>query len=138
MKKLIISVSVGLVAASLSFGAPWAGSVASPSTRGESAAGQTAGSGAFTGEIMDSACAAMGSHDQMMKKEGATSAKECSDKCVQGGSKYVLYDAATKTTYQLDDQKKATQFSGQKVTVAGNLDDATHTIHVSNIQASGS
>ncbi len=45
---------------------------------------------------MDSQCAQMGSHEQMMKQEGAKSAKECSDASVKAGGKYVLY-AATKT-----------------------------------------
>lgn len=57
----------------------------------------------FRGEIMDSQCAQMGSHDNMMKQEGAKNAKECSDACVKMGGKYVLYDKGTKTIYQLDD-----------------------------------
>jgi hypothetical protein len=88
----------------------------------------------FTGEIMDSQCAQMGSHAAMMKQEGAKNAKECSDACVKMGGKYVLYDAGTKTTYQLDDQGKAKEFSGQKVTVTGDYDKAGQTIHVSNIK----
>jgi len=66
----------------------------------------------FTGEIMDAACANMGSHDTMMKQEGASSAKECSDKCVQGGSKYVLCARTQKRTYQLSEQDQAKQYSG--------------------------
>lgn len=89
----------------------------------------------YTGEIMDSACAKMGSHDAMMKQEGATDAKDCSDKCVQNGSKYVLHDSATKRTYQLDDQDKAKEFSGQKVKVTGSYSRATKAIHVENIEA---
>ena len=68
----------------------------------------------FNGEIMDSQCASMGSHDQMMKQEGAKNAKECSDACVKMGGKYVLYDAGTKTTYQLDDQTKPKNSPGRK------------------------
>jgi hypothetical protein len=87
----------------------------------------------FTEEIMDSQCAQMGSHGQMMKQEGARSAKECSDACVKAGGKYVLYDAATKTVYQLDDQDKAKEFSGRKVTVMGSK--SGDSIHVSRIKA---
>src|SRR5579884_2244763 len=54
------------------------------------------------------------------------------------GAKYVLYDAASKTTYQLDDQTKPAQFAGEKVTVNGSLDSATNTIHVENIAAATS
>ena len=41
----------------------------------------------FTGEIMDSQCAAMGSHQAMMKAECATDAKDCILKCAQSGGK---------------------------------------------------
>jgi len=88
----------------------------------------------FNGEIMDSQCASMGSHDQMMKQEGAKNAKECSDACVKMGGKYVLYDAGTKTTYQLDDQTKAKEFSGQKVTVTGTYNKSTQTVLVNDIK----
>jgi hypothetical protein len=47
----------------------------------------------------------------------------------------VLYDAATKTVYQLSDQTKPAQFAGAKVTVTGTLNDATKTITVANIKA---
>jgi type 1 fimbria pilin len=89
----------------------------------------------FKGEIMDSACAKMGSHDMMMKKEGAKNAKECTLGCVKMGSKYVLFDSASKKVYELDDQTKPEQFAGDKVTVKGTLDKKTNTIHVTDIQA---
>lgn len=88
----------------------------------------------YTGEVMDSACAKVGSHDVMMKQEGAKDAKECTDKCVQAGSTYVLYNSTKKRAYQLDDQDKAKEFSGQKVTVTGHFDRATKTLHVENIE----
>ena len=84
----------------------------------------------FTGDIMDSNCAKAGAHNPAMG-----SAKACTEACVKGGGKYVLYDAATKTTYQLDDQKKPEAFAGAKVKVTGTLDDATKTIHVTKIDA---
>jgi hypothetical protein len=37
--------------------------------------------------------------------------------------------------YQLDDQKKPQSFAGQKVQVTGTLDNATKTIHVTDIKA---
>jgi hypothetical protein len=89
----------------------------------------------FSGEIMDSACAKAGSHDGMMKKAGLTTAKECTEACVKNGSKYVLFNQATKKVYELDDQTKPQQFAGEKVEVKGSLDTATNTIHVSDIQA---
>lgn len=89
----------------------------------------------FTGEIMDSQCAAMRSHDRMMKGVDAKDAKECSQKCVRLGGKYVLYDLATKTTYQIDDQQKADAYAGQKVSVKGTYDATTKTIHVASVEA---
>ncbi len=89
----------------------------------------------FNGEIMDSNCAKTGSHDEMMKKHAIKTEKACTQGCVKMGGKYVLYDANSKTTYQLDDQKKPQQFAGEKVKITGNLDSATETIHVTKIQA---
>jgi hypothetical protein len=59
----------------------------------------------FTGEIMDSACAEGGGHESMLKKMGTNDPKACTEACLKGGSKYVLFKA-DKTFYQLDDQKK--------------------------------
>lgn len=89
----------------------------------------------FTGDIMDSACAAVGSHEQMMKKEGSKTAKDCVLQCVKEGSKLVLYIPANKTAYQLDDQDKATQYAGERVTIIGTYDGETKTIHIQSIQA---
>jgi hypothetical protein len=88
----------------------------------------------YTGEIMDSACAKMGSHQTMMKQEGLTNAKDCTLACVKAGSKFVLYNAARKKTYELDDQTKPEGFAGAKVKVMGTLDKTTNTIHVTDIQ----
>lgn len=76
----------------------------------------------FTGEIMDSQCADMGTHADMMKGENASDAKDCAIKCVKKGGKYALYDAGAKKAYALDNQKKAAAFAGQKVTVTGKID----------------
>jgi hypothetical protein len=108
------------------------GLIASLVLAGVSYAGQE--SRTFEGEIMDSACASMGSHQAMMQKEGSKDAKECTEKCVQAGSAYVLYDSATKTVYQLDDQQKPKQFAGQKVRITGTYDQNSKTIHVTNIE----
>jgi hypothetical protein len=89
----------------------------------------------YTGEIMDSACAALGSHEAMMKSNPKMTAKDCTLACVQHGSKFVLFNAATKTVYQLDDQKKPEQFAGAKVAVTGTLDESTKTIHVAKVKA---
>jgi len=88
----------------------------------------------FNGEIMDSACAGMGSHEGMMKSHAdIKDAKGCTLGCVKGGAKFVLYDATSKTVYDLDDQKAPVQFAGQKVKVTGTVDKVTNTIHVTDI-----
>jgi len=87
----------------------------------------------FSGDIMDSECAEMGSHD--MRLDGSyTTAKQCTLACVKLGSRFVLYTAGTKIIFQLDDQQQPRQFAGDKVNVMGTLDRATNTIHVTNIE----
>ena len=123
MKKLVLSLAVVTVLSTLSLAAP---------------KGQT-----FTGEIMDSQCAAMGSHADMLKKEGMAdkdpddpmAKKMCTQGCVKMGGKYVLFDAASKAVYQLDDQTKPEKFAGARVEVRGTLDKDTHTIHGTSIKA---
>ena len=87
----------------------------------------------FSGQIMDSQCALLGGHAKMQQK--GESAKDCTVRCVGIGGSYVLFDDAKKTRYQLDDQKKAESFAGQKVTVTGSFDTASKTIHIATIKA---
>jgi hypothetical protein len=88
----------------------------------------------FTGEITDNQCAKMGSHQAMMKSMNIKTSKECALGCVKGGGKFVLFNAATKTVYQLDDQRKPEQFAAEKVVVIGALNKDTGTIHVTDIK----
>jgi len=99
------------------------------------AAAPAANANSFSGEIMDSMCAGMGGHEQMLQGGKVKNARECTLECVKMGATFVLYNPATKTTYELDDQKTPAQFAGEKVKVAGTLDAATHTIHVEKITA---
>lgn len=93
----------------------------SPSSSGESAAVSNAPQ-AFTGEIVDSMCAQEGSHEQMLSPKGPRNARECTLDCVKMGAKFVLYNHATRTIYQLDDQKKPEGFAGERVKVIGRYD----------------
>jgi hypothetical protein len=90
---------------------------------------------AYTGEIVDSACAAAGSHAAMMAKEGIKTSKECVLQCVKDGSKFVLYIPSTKTVYNLDDQDKPQDYAGEKVTIVGTYDGPSKTIHIVSIMA---
>ncbi len=96
----------------------------------------------FTGEIYDSQCAKNGSHAMMLAKEGMAGKENdpmartmCTKNCVKMGGKYVLFNPAKKTIYELDDQQKPEQFAGQNVKVKGTYDKATKTIHVTSIEA---
>ena len=62
-------------------------------------------------------------------------AKPFSGTIVKEKGKFVLKDAATKMSYQLDDQDKAKQFEGKQVKVTGKLDLETNLIHVESIEA---
>jgi hypothetical protein len=90
----------------------------------------------FTGEISDRYCTKANSHEMMMKRHNSSTTKQCIPDCVKAGGAYVLFDAATKTMYELDDQKKPAPFAEQKVIITGTYDKTTNTIHVTNIQAS--
>ena len=97
----------------------------------------------FTGEIYDSQCAKQGSHAMMLAKEGMPGKENdpmaktmCTNNCVKKmGGKYVLFDAAKKTVFELDDQQKPEEFAGKKVKVTGTLNKTNKTIHVTSIQA---
>jgi hypothetical protein len=77
----------------------------------------------FSGEIMDALCAKDGTHEGMMQemKSMGRDKATCTLKCAQLGAKYVLFDAATKQVYGLDDQEKAEAFAGKRVRVSGTL-----------------
>ena len=53
---------------------------------------------------------------------------------VQPNTPFVLYDAATKTVYHLDDQNLVLPYVAEKVEVTGTLDPATKTIKVTGIK----
>src|SRR5437773_9129161 len=76
--------------------------------------------------------------DQSSSAQGSASAasqdgESFTGTVVKSGDKYVLKTGAG--TYQIDDQDKAKQFEGKQVKVSGNLDKATSTLHVTDIQA---
>ncbi len=89
----------------------------------------------FTGEISDSQCAKNASHEMMLKKECMGATDPAAPRVMKMCGKYVLFNAAKKTVYQLDDKTKPAEFAGAKVTVTGTLDNATKTIHVRDIKA---
>jgi hypothetical protein len=99
----------------------------------KSAAGST-----FEGEIMDNDCAEMGSHAMTMTSTALATPDLCTTYCLRFKNtpgKLVLYNAATKTIYQLDNQQEASFFKARKVKVSGTYDQTTKTIHVMDIKS---
>lgn len=87
----------------------------------------------YRGQIMDSACAANGSHAMGYKATHTHTPRACTLACIKDGSTAVLFNKTHKTVYQLDDQSEATKFAGENVRVRGTLDPTTKTIHVEHI-----
>jgi len=50
------------------------------------------------------------------------------------GGGLALKDEATNTTYKLDNEDQAKQYTGKSVKVTGTVEPATNTIHVANIE----
>jgi hypothetical protein len=104
-----------------------------PKDQAKAAAGST-----FEGEIMDNDCAQMGSHTMTMTATSLSTPDLCTTYCLRfkkTPGKLVLYNAATKTIYQLDNQQEASFFKARKVKVIGTYDQATKTIHVTDISS---
>jgi hypothetical protein len=91
-------------------------------------------SSTFSGEISDRYCAKANSHEVMLKRHNVQTVEDCIPACVKAGGKYVLFDTANNTVYELDDAQKAVLFTRQKVKITGTLDKATQTIHITNIE----
>jgi hypothetical protein len=90
-------------------------------------------SATFTGEIMDKQCAQMGSHENMMKTEGAKDAKECTLACVKNGGSFTLLDSQSKKVYPIEDEKKVREFAGERVQITGDYDQDKDVLHVKTI-----
>jgi Protein of unknown function (DUF5818) len=55
-------------------------------------------------------------------------------KIMKSGEKLVLKNAATQSTYVLDDESRAKSFEGRTVKVTGTLDPLTGAIRVTSIE----
>jgi hypothetical protein len=99
---------------------------------------KAAAGSAFEGEIMDNDCAEMGSHAMTMTSTSLATPDLCTTYRLhfkKTPGKLVLYNAATNTIYQLDNQQEASFFKARKVKVIGTYDHATKTIHVTDINS---
>jgi hypothetical protein len=95
--------------------------------------GSSAKDSTFTGEIMDKMCAQMNSHENMMKSEGASNAKDCTLKCVKDGGSFALYDPSSKKVYPLEDTKQVRQYAGERVSITGSYDSDSDVLRVKSI-----
>jgi hypothetical protein len=85
----------------------------------------------FKGEIARCKCAQSGSRAAVPGEDRRDA--PCTVACQDKGAMYVLYDAADKVTYQLDNQNLPRAFAAREVLVVGSLDKATSTIHVNHL-----
>src|SRR3990170_1136688 len=80
----------------------------------------------FTGEVTDEKLNCI--QTPMKAPEGVTSKTACVLYWAHfqtPAAKYVLYDPATKTTYQLDDQERVQPYVGAKAKITGTYTEAT-------------
>jgi hypothetical protein len=73
----------------------------------------------FTGTVSDEHCGAT-------HAKPSAAAETCVEKCVSGGSKYVLVSHGK--VYQVDDQDKFKGLGGKSVKVTGSVKDSTITV----------
>lgn len=85
--------------------------------------------GTISGVISDSMCKADHSGMGELGKDPVA----CTQKCVEGGAKYVLVDSNGEI-YSLSDQKLK-EHAGHKVTVSGHIDPNTKVVHVHSVAA---
>jgi hypothetical protein len=67
-------------------------------------------------------------------QQSQTQAKTFTGIVMKNGENFVLSDPGNKTSYMLDDVRKASQFEGKKVKVTGTVDAANNIIHVETIE----
>ncbi|HWZ55093.1 MAG TPA: DUF5818 domain-containing protein [Verrucomicrobiae bacterium] len=69
-----------------------------------------------------------------MQEQSQAQAKTFTGTVTKHGDNFVLSDPGNRTSYMLDDARKASQFEGKKVKVTGTVDTASNTIHVESIE----
>jgi hypothetical protein len=67
-------------------------------------------------------------------QQSQTQEKTFTGTVMKNGENFVLSDPGNKTSYTLDDARKASQYEGKKVKVTGTVDVAKNIIHVETIE----
>lgn len=116
MKRVTFALTAGLLAFGL------------PLTSGWSSPRQNQNAGGLPGSPADR-------QQRAQEEQQQPQVKTFTGKISKSGDKLVLEDESMKTSYQLDDQKKAQPYQGKRVVVTGTLDAENNTIHVQVIEA---
>lgn len=90
--------------------------------------------GALLALAVSAACTRAYNSPPTMAQQSEQKAQTFTGKIMKKGDNFVLSDEANKTSYMLDDAKKAGEFVGKKVKVTGTVDMASNTIHVESIE----
>jgi cytoskeletal protein RodZ len=143
MKKALQSFSFGLTSAVLLGMVTWAGTLNAqdttpqtqqpmPETQQQPPAqsGQQAQPPADQSAPSTSKPSSSAPSSEASSQPDATGATTFTGTVVKQGDKYMLQDAATGTTYDIDHQDEVKKFEGKKVRVHGTLDSTGKMIHV--------
>lgn len=75
-------------------------------------------------------------HRHAETPEEAQTARSFKGTIIRAGAQLVLKETTTRTLYRLDDQKKAKEYEGKRVTVTATMDPSANTLRVIDILAS--
>lgn len=93
---------------------------------------------AVTSMPFSSATAQQDTPPKQNELTGMADAKIFTGNVTRENGQYVLMETGTKTKYWLDDQAKAKEHEGKKVTITGTLDPTSKVIHISAIENNSS
>jgi len=127
---MILSVGVSLSAQQATSPATSSDPAAAPQTQPSQPTDPTAQQPATTPQTPEQQPSQAAPDAQAQTTPSATDSQTFSGTVVKSGDKYVLQDADSGKTYDIDHQDEVKQFEGKKVRVHGTLDASGKMIHV--------
>ena len=127
---MILSVGVSLSAQQATSPAASSDPAAAPQTQPSQPTDPTAQQPATTPQTPEQQPSQAAPDTQSQTTPSATDSQTFSGTVVKSGDKYVLQDADSGKTYDIDHQDEVKQFEGKKVRVHGTLDASGKMIHV--------
>jgi hypothetical protein len=127
---MILSVGVSLSAQQAASPATSSDPAAAPQTQPSQPTDPTAQQPATTPQTPEQQPSQAAPDTQSQTTPSATDSQTFSGTVVKSGDKYVLQDADSGKTYDIDHQDEVKQFEGKKVRVHGTLDASGKMIHV--------